>query len=589
MDITAKQFVRNKYFCPISQFHMWGQRHCKSSCFGTRKEAPMDRLSHRPGNGFLPLLVLFLVIIPAGRSFAIPAFSRLYGTSCSTCHIDFPKLNDFGKAFKDAGFKFPKDDETMLKIPPVMLGAPANAELWPKAIWPGTIPGIPPIGLRYNNYFQYTSTNRTNVSQLVPPGTVTPFIPTTDFETGFFSIFSAGNFGSDIAFWVDDDISVSGANANGTLGEAYLKFVDIGRLMKLPPYALTMRVGQIELDIPFTQSKSIWISPYDIYSQANVGIVNPAFGQQFVNNAFTFAGSGKGIELSGGHSTGGYHYSVAFIDQNTSGTPQGTNNGYVPTATGSNFGGVGVASDANFKDIYTNFQYRFNLEHDKESRNAIQAAGPTGPRDHTYLNFGTYWLYGRSVQRLPGATLEGLPTVVTALEPFYRVGGNMTFNYRCCLQFNALWMYGHDNNLLPVDANGMLVPLPVSGTTLPVGFNSGRSATFSGGFADVEWLAYPWMMVLMRYDGVNSTSDYINGLTAGGFQGSPFNGAAHATRDRITPGVQFLIHANIKASFEYQFRPSQSVAFVTNPATGLPVAINPFHTNTAVAGFEFVY
>ena len=54
----------------------------------------------------------------------------------------------------------------------------------------------------------------------------------------------------------------------------------------------------------------------------------------------------------------------------------------VPTATGGNFGGVGVASDSNFKDIYTNLQYRFNLERDKESRNAIQAAGPTGPRDH---------------------------------------------------------------------------------------------------------------------------------------------------------------------------------------------------------------
>jgi hypothetical protein len=551
------------------------------------------RQSFRIRKWFLPVLVLALLIGASRQGSAIPAFSRLYGTSCSTCHIDFPKLNDFGKAFKDAGFKFPKDDESMLKIPPVMLGAPANAELWPKAIWPGTIPGIPPIGLRYNQYFQYTSTNRSNFSQLSPSGTVTPFIPTTDFEAGYFSIFTAGNFGSDIAFWVDDDISVSGANANGTLGEAYLKFVNVGRLMKLPPYALSLRVGQIELDIPFTQAKSIWISPYDIYSQANIGAVNPAYPlQQFVNNSFAFAGSGKGIEFSGGHSIGGYHYSVAFIDQNTSNTPQATNNGYVPSATGSNNGGVGVASDSNFKDIYTNFQYRFNLEHDKASRDAIQAAGPTGPRDHTYLNVGSFWLYGRSVQRLSGASLDGTAAVVTAREPFYRVGGNMTFNYRCCLQFNALWMYGHDNNQLPVGANGQLIPLPVSatpGAPLPVGFVDGRGETFSGGFADVEWLAYPWMMVLMRYDGVNSTSDYINGLVAGGFTGSPFNGAARATRNRITPGVQFLIHANIKASFEYQFRPSQSVVFETSPVTGLPVAINPFHTNTAVAGLEFVY
>ena len=55
--------------------------------------------------------------------------------------MDFPKLNDFGKAFKDAGFKLPKDDETFIKVPPVILGSPAQKELWPHTIWPGTIPG----------------------------------------------------------------------------------------------------------------------------------------------------------------------------------------------------------------------------------------------------------------------------------------------------------------------------------------------------------------------------------------------------------------------------------------------------------------
>ena len=62
----------------------------------------------------LGLLLLVLSVLTAS-SFAIPAFSRQYQTSCTTCHVDFPKLNDFGKAFKDAGFKFPKDDESFLK------------------------------------------------------------------------------------------------------------------------------------------------------------------------------------------------------------------------------------------------------------------------------------------------------------------------------------------------------------------------------------------------------------------------------------------------------------------------------------------
>ena len=553
----------------------------------------MRWLLFRASNRFLPLLVLILLTVSSRPSIAIPAFSRLYGTSCSTCHIDFPKLNDFGKAFKDAGFKFPKDDESMLKIPPVMLGAPANAELWPKAIWPGTIPGIPPIGLRMNNYFQYTGTSSGKFAALTPAGTLPPFVPTTDFETGFFSIFTAGNFGSDIAFWVDDDISVSGANASGELGDGYLRFVNIGRLIKLPKNSLNFRVGQFELELPFTQARSIWISPYDIYTQANIGAMNSLVPlQQFVNNQFQMADVGKGVEFSGGLHTGGYNYSIAFIDQNTSGVGQDQNPGspYVPQATGSNEGGVGVASDANFKDIYASFNYRFNLEHAKESREAIQAAGPTGPRDHTYVNFGAYYFYGRSVQRLLGATVDNTSSLVTAREPFYRVGGNVTFNYRCCLQFNALYMFGHDMNLLPIDSTGALIPLQNLSSAVPVGFIRSTPATFSGGFVDAEWLAYPWMYVMIRYDGVNSTADRINGLqTNPSFTGAPFNGPFSSTRNRITPGVQFLIHANIKASFEYQFRPSQAVVIATNPLTGLPVALNPFHSNTAVAGLEWVY
>ena len=57
------------------------------------------------------VLTLAMLLLLSGASYAIPAFSRQYGTSCSSCHVDFSKLNDFGKAFKDAGFKFPKGRE----------------------------------------------------------------------------------------------------------------------------------------------------------------------------------------------------------------------------------------------------------------------------------------------------------------------------------------------------------------------------------------------------------------------------------------------------------------------------------------------
>lgn len=504
----------------------------------------------------------------ATNCYAIPAFSREYGTSCTTCHLDFPKLNDFGKAFKDAGFKFPKGDEDFIKIPPVMLGAPAQKELFPKVVWPGTIPGILPVGLRFNQFFQYTGKSANNFNQAPsgPPGTPqTPNVPRTDFEPGFFSIFTAGNFGSDIAFWVDDDIDVSGANFNGFLGDGYLRFVNIGRLIKLPTDALTLRVGQFELDLPFTQARSINISPYDIYSEANIGVPQSGGLPPGVNNKFSFAGGAHGVELSGGHLYQGYHYSIAVVNQNTSGSSASTGN--VGSPTGSSSGGVGFVSDSNFKDIYANVSYRFNLEKDPASRNEIQAAGPTGPRDHTYLSVGAFSFYGRSAQRFSGFASDAItPGVITAHEPFYRVGGDFSFNYRTFNLF-GLYLYAHDKDLL---FNSTFT-----------GFVPGQEVKYNGGFLQADYLALPWLMAIMRWDRVQSSADFLNGV--GGTSTNYFMPTGN-TRDRVTPGVQFLIHANIKASFEYQYRPQQTIAYDSSGH-----AVNPFRTNTAAAALEFVY
>jgi hypothetical protein len=499
------------------------------------------------------LFTLLVLGMLSSTSYAIPAFSRQYGTSCSTCHVDFPKLNDFGKAFKDAGFKFPKDDESFIKAPPVLLGAPANKELFPHSIWPGSIPGLPPIGLRYNHFFQVVSNNRNNFNLQDTTGDPAnqQFIPRTDFQAGFFSIFMAGNFGSDIAFWVDDDISVGGSGAAGGLGDGYLKFVNVGRFLKLPTDALSLRVGQFELDLPFSPARSWNLSGWDIYDQPNIGAPGQA-----VNNGFAMSAAAQGVELSGGHSYRGYHYSLAIVNQNTGGTP-GAGVNVSPI--------VAYTSDSNFKDIYARFSYRVNLERDPASRNEIQAAGPTGPRDHTYLSLGTLYFYGRAVQRFPGP--GGSSQVLTTKEPFYRVGGDFSFNYHMFNLFGQ-FLYGRDQNLSPL---------------LP----AGSPAHFSGSFLEGDYLVYPWMMAIVRWDRVNSAADYLNGI--GADQNNPpataYFSPVSSVRNRFTPGIQFLIHANIKTSFEYQIRPKQ-VVYAPGDTTTLT---NPFRTNTAVAGLEFVY
>ena len=252
---------------------------------------------------------------------------------------------------------------------------------------------------------------------------------------------------------------------------------------------------------------------------------------------------------------------------------------FVPTVTGSPF-----QSDSSFKDLYGRFMYRFNLERDPKSRHEIQAAGATGPRDHTYLALGGFYLYGRGVNRQVGVGPDGVtPVLLTARDPFYRVGADFSFNYRTFNLFGQ-WMYGRDHNLVPVDITG--ATFPPAGTA--VGFLHQGPVTFTGGFVQADYLALPWVMLIMRYDAINSPSDFLNGAALA-LAGQPFFAPAHTTRNRFTPGVQFLIHTNIKASFEYQIRPEQQIIGGVDPLTGATVNIPPFRVNTAVAGLEFVY
>lgn len=102
-----------------------------------------------------------------------------------------------------------------------------------------------------------------------------------------------------------------------------------------------------------------------------------------------------------------------------------------------------------------------------------------------------------------------------------------------------------------------------------------------------DYLIHPWLMAVMRWDAVNSAQDRLNGLALN--TSTPFALPFRGTRNRFTPGVQFLIHANIKASFEYQIRPEQFVTVTTNPINGLPMAVQPFRTNTGVAALEWVF
>ena len=74
----------------------------------------------------------------------------------------------------------------------------------------------------------------------------------------------------------------------------------------------------------------------------------------------------------------------------------------------------------------------------------------------------------------------------------------------------------------------------------------------------------------MRYDFVNSPTDFLNGVSR------------HNTRNRVSPGLQLLLRANIKVVTEYQRHWEEP--FV-DPLTGVKF----FRPNTFVTGIDYVF
>ena len=484
------------------------------------------------------LLWGLLAAVP--KSSAIPAFSRKYQTSCTTCHNNYPELNDFGEAFKKNGFKFPKDDETFVKEPPVLLGSKAQKEAFPGAVYPGEIPGFLPIAFRYSGNFNWYSKQPLAVQ-------ATNFVPQTDlFVPNTFTIIAAGSFGPNLAFWIDNDLSTAGTGAGGGLGDGYLRYNDIGHIFGLPKNAFNVRFGQFEPDLPFSNARTIYPSGYDVLGETVIGqgpacnltTTPPQTTCQTANNPFVLGTPQRGIEFGGYPNNGNFSWSFSVFD--------GTN---------SNYGQGGSIFARNTKDIYVRVSQKFNLERDPESRRGVQAAGPSGPRDHTSIRLGAFYYRGWNEFNYGGSQFAFTGTIQ---EPFYRAGADIRFKYRQNELFGVV-MVGHDNNHFVDLGAGTIVPA--------------HAVTYTGGFAGDNFWIYPWMIGYVRYDFVNSPTDFVNGV-------SQYN-----TRNRFSPGFQLLLRANIKVIGEYQYH--WGVPYTDTTVT--PPVNKFYRPNTFVSGIDYVF
>lgn len=211
-------------------------------------------------NSYVILCTLFMIVLICESSNAIPAFSRKYGTSCVTCHAVFPKLNPFGEAFKMNGYKYPVDDEEKIKEEPQQLSSEAYKRVWPKSVWPNSVPKTAAFSLRGRSSYDMTTVNNAT---------------TTEFTRPALQLLAAGAIGENLTAFVGAHLFENGVS--GSIDRLFLRFNNI-LSQHIPEHLLNIQVGQFipEL-VPFaTNHRGLTNSAYAFNTY------DPSMGRAFV-------------------------------------------------------------------------------------------------------------------------------------------------------------------------------------------------------------------------------------------------------------------------------------------------------------------
>jgi hypothetical protein len=290
--------------------------------------------------------LLALLTEPA---WSLPIFARRYETSCTTCHVVIPKLNAFGIAFRNNGYRIPLDDEALVKTKDVPLGADEWKKLWPKAVWPGAIPGIPPVAVRVITDVNFRPSTPVNVN--------------FDFPNGINGYF-AGSAGESFSFF--GSVFLQGSTNAIFLDRAYGQFKLFHETSG--QNWLTVKVGRIDTRAePFSSTFRRTTS-----QNFNIGDFRATSG------GFAFRDHDAGIELwgaaTGPDNRGGVEYAAGIV-QGTAGRPENNN----------------------FKDYYWTASYKLGGLGVVGSR-MKESANPNSPQGYseTAFTIGTFSYIGKS-------------------------------------------------------------------------------------------------------------------------------------------------------------------------------------------------
>lgn len=454
-------------------------------------------------------LLAFLFVLLNHEARAIPAFARKYETSCQTCHVAFPKLNAFGDAFRNNGYRFPADDEDVVKQEQVELGAPAWKKVWPKAVWPSdTAPSVP-IALLITSRFEIMPDNEVSNDFIVP----------NEVE-----LFSGGTLGESFSFY--GGLTLLDKNEFGGLHRLFGQFNRLGKTS-----LLNVKFGGFEpRATPFSSHRRLTLTNYLMNDLAANTTGEMSTGHGHGDGMFSLGSTQRGIELWGatsGPGGGGLDWAFGVTNGNGLG---GTNEAVhveeppvlveepggheeepgghveepgVPDAHGS----IATLDDNSAKDIYARLSYKFF---------GLGRTGTTGPT----IDDAENWVdnsFRAGVFAVRGSGKDPL-------------GGHEPENYR---------RYGFDLDLWFQDLN--LYAAYMFGKTEIDDHDGLRNFDLHSWFVEADYVLLPWVIVAARYELAN-----VRPLTSGGVELSE----RLPIMRRIVPHVTLLLRANVKLVFE---------------------------------------
>lgn len=352
------------------------------------------------------LLVLFFVCQPAH---AIPAFARKYSLPCSACHEAWPKLNDFGIAFRDRGYQ---------------LGNEKDSPIWQNpSYWPITMRITP-------QWHRESSSNQ--VIDTVPgnPALGQTFrdVTTHGFDFGGVDIWTAGTLYKDISFSL-----LPSSDSSGSFHFENV-FVRLDNLFHTR--WINVKFGKFELDNLVSEKRMLFLSSnggfYHVYHyipfrEAQFRASSPPITQ--FSPAFGLGDNQLGVELSG-HSENSYtRYSVALLSSNegSPGLPNRTYDGWASFNQGFPVRKLGVQRLGAFalfgqRPTFFNTSLGSPVLSEGLGNKSFYRAGLTGLLYIKRLDFSTVFVHGWDNAFLGTGTPANTPLPMGARGPTWNGG-----------------------------------------------------------------------------------------------------------------------------------------------------------------------